>query len=358
MKKLFVSILFSIVCLHLSAQNISNPYASIGKKAPKVATVTDGEYEEFFRKDSLVQIGTTVMNRYTGEVAFFEEDNLEKFKQFTEHSEKNFRFLSPDPSASHYPGISPYIYVVNNPINATDPDGKDIYLVVWNTADGEIGHAAIAVDNYKQVQKKVTSANGKVTTQTAWESDGTVSYFDFWPGDASGGAGKSNFDQNIEGEIQFRANVTLSDLQNIDIGIGENRAADGVIKLETDFSFDNPAKSGLLKEYLNQKKSTPQYNGLNNNCSDFAKETFNKVQGFGDVTGKENLKTAGNTLFGIKPINSNSTTPNFLFNEVKSIVTKNPALGKILKQDASKAKNDFINGSPAGSVISDETPGK
>jgi len=38
-------------------------------------------------------------------------------------------FTSVDPMASMYPGISPYAYVMNNPMNATDPDGRTVYYV-------------------------------------------------------------------------------------------------------------------------------------------------------------------------------------------------------------------------------------
>ena len=68
------------------------------------------------------------------------------------------------------------------------------------------------------------------------------------------------------------------------------------------------------------------------------------ITGFEGVKGEENLKTEGSKLLGIKPINSNSTTPNFLFNGVKSVIDKNPALGKVLKQNSSAAQTDFIKG--------------
>jgi RHS repeat-associated protein len=35
-------------------------------------------------------------------------------------------FLSVDPLAEKYYHINPYTYVANNPINAIDPDGRDI----------------------------------------------------------------------------------------------------------------------------------------------------------------------------------------------------------------------------------------
>lgn len=37
--------------------------------------------------------------------------------------------MSVDPLADKYPSISPYAYVANNPINAIDPDGRQIVPV-------------------------------------------------------------------------------------------------------------------------------------------------------------------------------------------------------------------------------------
>ena len=36
-----------------------------------------------------------------------------------------------DPLAEKYPSISPYAYVANNPINAIDPDGREIVWLNW-----------------------------------------------------------------------------------------------------------------------------------------------------------------------------------------------------------------------------------
>ncbi|MEZ4850185.1 MAG: RHS repeat-associated core domain-containing protein [Bacteroidia bacterium] len=40
------------------------------------------------------------------------------------------RFISTDPLAEKYPGLSPYNYVANNPVILIDPDGREIYIVI------------------------------------------------------------------------------------------------------------------------------------------------------------------------------------------------------------------------------------
>lgn len=42
--------------------------------------------------------------------------------------------MSVDPLAEKYPNINPYTYVANNPINAIDPDGREIIIVHRNSS--------------------------------------------------------------------------------------------------------------------------------------------------------------------------------------------------------------------------------
>ncbi|WP_240601629.1 RHS repeat domain-containing protein [Flavobacterium columnare] len=50
---------------------------------------------------------------------------------------KTSLWLNIDPLAEKYPNISPYAYVANNPINAIDPDGRDIIFLTRNN-DGSV----------------------------------------------------------------------------------------------------------------------------------------------------------------------------------------------------------------------------
>ncbi|GEM55874.1 hypothetical protein B0A58_04355 [Flavobacterium branchiophilum NBRC 15030 = ATCC 35035] len=71
-------------------------------------------------------------------------------------------WMSVDPMAEKYPNISPYVYVANNPINAIDPDGRDIIILSHGprgktSIDGGktnahphiVGHMSVLIGNDK-----------------------------------------------------------------------------------------------------------------------------------------------------------------------------------------------------------------
>lgn len=106
------------------------------------------------------------------------------------------RFLSVDPLASKYPGVSPYAYVANNPIRYIDPDGR--YLVDANgyvmytqkggwtkyaTADAQrIGNAMMATRTGTSQWNKMVSASHPITLtissvdKTTTNANGSKSY--------------------------------------------------------------------------------------------------------------------------------------------------------------------------------------
>lgn len=53
---------------------------------------------------------------------------------------KDFKWLSVDPLASKYPSHSPYNFVLNNPLNAIDPDGRDVVFLIDKEGAGGRGH--------------------------------------------------------------------------------------------------------------------------------------------------------------------------------------------------------------------------
>ncbi|WMJ74878.1 RHS repeat-associated core domain-containing protein [Cytophagaceae bacterium ABcell3] len=53
------------------------------------------------------------------------------------------RWLSIDPIAGEYPFVSPYVFALNTPIQAKDPDGERVYFVIYSGGDPRYESAAL-----------------------------------------------------------------------------------------------------------------------------------------------------------------------------------------------------------------------
>lgn len=243
------------------------------------------------------------------------------------------RWWSVDPLAVKYPFASPYNFALNTPIQAKDPDGKDVYLVIWATANGEIGHAGIAVENYKTIKEAVLDVHGnqvynkfgEAVYKTQKVKDGTVTYYDLWPGN-DGGVGATNANTNVEAEYNV-ITTTLDELIQTDITGAEDRVPDGVVELKTDADTDAATVKALNKF----KSANTSYNGVQCNCSDFAEA------GVETAVGKD--LDVNESILGIY----NSTTPNKLYKE-----TANQPNAKVLKDPGDKVNNSFVEGVKGG----------
>ena len=167
MKRIANILLFLIVLVTGYAQN---PFAAYGYK-PKMATLSNGRFDEFHDKDRIVEIGSVRFDTKTNKIVGRDEtDTLDSEMDVQTVS----RFISIDPHAERYYSISPYVYCNNNPINYIDPDGRD-----WYSQNGtgnyfwQEGHNDL--DGYTNIGSSVSIQFGENSFFNAYQNAGIMS---------------------------------------------------------------------------------------------------------------------------------------------------------------------------------------
>ena len=225
-------------------------------------------------------------------------------------------FTGIDPLAEKYYHLSPYAYCAGNPVNVVDPDGRDGYLIVWATANGSVGHAGFAIDNYEP--QSFTDSNGN--TQTRMVKTGTLSYYDLWPG-TEGGVTIRNVGKDVVAHFNVISSTDLNTIINEDITGSEEQSPDGILCISTSYETDRQT-SERIEEAMKEKV----YNGVSRNCSDFAKIGVESSSGT-SIEARESI------------LGHMSTTPNKLFRESMKLPGTT-----VIKDPGQVINNSFIQG--------------
>jgi hypothetical protein len=125
MKRIIITIFFTGFALIMQSQSDLNsglnPFKQFGY-TPKIATLSNGKYVESFDDDSIVQIGTVLLNvRSRKIVELFVVEDTSEIKM--PPPDVASIWISPDPLFAERPEWTPYNYCQNNPINRVDPSG-------------------------------------------------------------------------------------------------------------------------------------------------------------------------------------------------------------------------------------------
>ncbi len=145
------------------------------------------------------------------------------------YSSKTGRWLTVDPMAYKYPGLSPYNYTLNNPLNNIDPDGNEpITISTTGVVVGGaitialVGHTYNYLTNpsYRSSYDSFTSSVADITAQAAtdiWDKLSNMFNEDESSGDGgnSGGAQTKEQLEKAKGSYEGLVEEHEKSLKNI-----------------------------------------------------------------------------------------------------------------------------------------------
>jgi hypothetical protein len=136
------------------------PFIQYGYKV-KVTTLSNGKYVEYFDQDTIVQIGTVLLNRRSGKIVSFVAYDT-TLGEYSLKPELISRWMSPDPLAHEFSSESPYNFGFNNPVRFVDPDGRAPWDIIIQGSEKQTAFNELQASVQGQLNLSM-DASGKVT---------------------------------------------------------------------------------------------------------------------------------------------------------------------------------------------------
>jgi RHS repeat-associated protein len=249
MKKLLIALFVLLGYQSVIAQH--NPFVEYGY-TPKIATLSQGQFNEFHDQDTIVQIGSVLFNTRSRQiVAFVETDTL--YSESDLQPDIVSRWISPDPLADHpnQAGRSPYEYAWSNPVYWTDPDGR-CPLCPWLDAIVDVGF--MLYDVGEMVYDYSTKGSVNPVSVAALSADAASIFVPMTVGAGLAVRGSAKAVNAVDNAIDAskvvsKSNDTQKTLNKVD---NVAKQGDGIIYKRTD-------KTGNQKDYIGQAKSEDRY---------------------------------------------------------------------------------------------------
>lgn len=278
-------LVLTILILGSFAANAQNPYEVFGytSKVKYETPVTDMLYIK--NSDTTSEVKALAFDIENNKVKLLGlNDSL--LKEVNIEADQLLRWLSVDPLAQKFPSHSPYNFVTNNPINAIDPDGRDV--IVLNNPNGAsgYGHMAMLVGNDKTGWTFI-SKEGR--NKEPWYSN-----------ELTGGPALTPLIQ------KFTSLDAFQQAQKTDKNLGGYTQN---VRLTATEQQDNAANTATTKA------ANSWYNVLQSNCADAVSDGL-KAAGFDPGYKVVGVSIDDNPFSSGKEIKSLSPQPTLRFNQI------------------------------------------